>query len=407
VAYTAWSPECRLTGNIEDRQELIGVPTLPHEIQRIEIRSRLAVDTMRRRRICERLSQQHVVVDEEYTHDSTQRIRHGEIGVDVGGGQAPALLATQCKARDITLMPGSQDFAADPRNADALVNLNGRLVARGAAMVSIFDGGFVVGDGVWEGLRLHKGALLFLDQHLDRLYWGAAKIRLDIGMNRDALTAELHRTLAANGMHDGVHLRVMVTRGEKSAPNQDPRNALGKATVAIVAEYKLPDPDLASRGLRLHTASIRCTPAHMFDMRLNSHSRLNLIMALLEAIDAGADEALMLDPLGAVSSCNATNFFCVREGEVRTSSGEYCFNGVTRSKVLELCLREGLAVRTGDFTVDEARSAEEAFVTGTFGGVTPVREIDGRRLSARLPGPVTLRLRSLYESLKNDYASAN
>jgi branched-chain amino acid aminotransferase len=407
VAYTAWSPECRLTGNIEDRQELIGVPTLPHEIQRIEIRSRLVVETMRRRRICERLSQQHVVVDEEYTHDSTQRIRHGETGVDVGGGQAPALLATQCKARDITLMPGSQDFAADPRNADALVNLNGRLVARGAAMVSIFDGGFVVGDGVWEGLRLHKGALLFLDQHLDRLYWGAAKIRLDIGMNRDALTAELHRTLAANGMHDGVHLRVMVTRGEKSAPNQDPRNALGKATMAIVAEYKLPDPDLASRGLRLHTASIRCTPAHMFDMRLNSHSRLNLIMALLEAIDAGADEALMLDPLGAVSSCNATNFFCVREGEVRTSSGEYCFNGVTRSKVLELCVREGLAVRTGDFTVDEARSAEEAFVTGTFGGVTPVREIDGRRLSARLPGPVTLRLRSLYESLKNDYASAN
>jgi branched-chain amino acid aminotransferase len=303
-------------------------------------------------------------------------------------------------------MPGSQDFAADPRNAGALVNLNGRLIPRDAATVSIFDGGFVVGDGVWEGLRLHKGALLFLDQHLDRLYWGAAKIRLDIGMNRDALAAELHRTLAANGMHDGVHLRVMVTRGEKSAPNQDPRNALGKATVVIVAEYKLPDPDLAGRGLRLHTASIRCTPAHMFDMRLNSHSRLNLIMALLEAIDAGADEALMLDPLGAVSSCNATNFFCVREGEVLTSSGEYCFNGVTRGKVLELCLREGIAVRTGDFTLEEARSAAEAFVTGTFGGLTPVREIDGRRLSATLPGPVTLRLREAYESLKNDYASA-
>jgi branched-chain amino acid aminotransferase len=303
-------------------------------------------------------------------------------------------------------MPGSQDFAADPRNAGALVNLNGRLVARAAATVSIFDGGFVVGDGVWEGLRLHKGALLFLDQHLDRLYGGAAKIRLDIGMNRDALTTELHRTLAANGMHDGVHLRVMVTRGEKSAPNQDPRNALGKPTVVIVAEYKVPDPGLAERGLRLHTASIRCTPAHMFDMRLNSHSRLNLIMALLEAIDAGADEALMLDPRGAVSSCNATNFFCVREGEVLTSSGEYCFNGVTRGKVLELCLREGMAVRIGDFTPDDARTAEEAFVTGTFGGLTPVREIDGRRLPAKLPGPVTLRLRSLYESLKNDYASA-
>jgi branched-chain amino acid aminotransferase len=303
-------------------------------------------------------------------------------------------------------MPGSQDFAADPRNAGALLNLNGRLVPRDAATVSVFDGGFVAGDGVWEGLRLHNGALLFLDEHLDRLYWGAAKIRLDIGMSRDALTAELRRTLAANGMHHGVHLRVLVTRGEKSAPNQDPRNALGKATVVIIAEYKLPDPDLAGRGLRLHTASIRCTPAHMFDMRLNSHSRLNLIMALLEAIGAGADEALMLDPLGAVSSCNATNFFCVREGAVLTSSGEHCFNGVTRNKVLELCRREGIAARIGDFTLDEARSAEEAFVTGTFGGLTPVREIDGRRLSATLPGPVTGRLRALYESLKNDYAAA-
>jgi branched-chain amino acid aminotransferase len=303
-------------------------------------------------------------------------------------------------------MPGSQDFAADPRNADALVNLNGRLVPRDAATVSIFDGGFVVGDGVWEGLRLHEGGLLFLDQHLDRLYWGAAKIRLDIGLNRDELAAELHRTLAANGMHDGVHLRVMVTRGVKSAPNQDPRNALGKATVVIVAEYKMPDPSLAGRGLSLHTASIRCTPAHMFDMRLNSHSRLNLITALLEAIDAGADEALMLDPLGMVSSCNATNFFCVLDGEVLTSSGEYCFNGVTRAKVVELCLREGIAIRVGDFTLDEAYSAEEAFVTGTFGGLTPVREIDGRMLSASLPGPITLRLRSLYESLKNGYASA-
>lgn len=303
-------------------------------------------------------------------------------------------------------MPGSQDFAADPRNADAMVSLNGRLVVRGAATVSIFDAGFVVGDGVWEGLRLHRGALLFLDEHLERLYWGAAKIRLGIGMNREALTAEMHRTLAANAMHDGVHLRVMVTRGEKAAPNQDPRNALGKATVVIVAEYKVPDPGLAERGLRLHTASIRCTPAEMFDMRLNSHSRLNLIMALLEAIDAGADEALMLDPRGMVSSCNATNFFCVRDGVVLTSSGDYCFNGVTRGKVLELCRREGITARTADFTLDEARCADEAFVTGTFGGLTPVCEIDGHRLSARLPGPVTLRLRSLYESLKNDYAAA-
>ena len=302
-------------------------------------------------------------------------------------------------------MPGSQDFAADPRNAAAMVSLNGRLVARREARVSIFDGGFVVGDGVWEGLRLHNGTLLFLDQHLDRLYEGAAKIRLDIGLERSALTAEIRRMLAANGMQHGVHIRLMVTRGEKAAPNQDPRNALGPATVVIVAEYKVPDPDLAVRGLGLRTASIRCTPAHMFDMRLNSHSRLNLIMALLEAIDAGADEALMLDPSGFVSSCNATNFFCVRHGEVLTSSGEYCFNGVTRANVIQLCERHGIALRLGDFTIDDAHAAEEAFVTGTFGGLTPVREIDGHRLPAALPGPVTRRLRTLYEALKDSCAA--
>ena len=302
-------------------------------------------------------------------------------------------------------MPGSQDFAADPRNTAAMVSLNGRLVPRREARVSIFDGGFVVGDGVWEGLRLHNGALLFLNQHLDRLYEGAAKIRLDIGLDRNALTAEIRRTLAANGMHHGVHIRLMVTRGEKSAPNQDPRNALGPATVVIVAEYKVPDPGLAARGLSLRTSSIRCTPAYMFDMRLNSHSRLNLIMALLEAIDAGADEALMLDPSGFVSSCNATNFFCVRNGEVLTSRGEYCFNGVTRANVVQLCERHGMPVRLGDFTIDDAHAAEEAFVTGTFGGLTPVREIDSHRLPAALPGPVTQRLRALYEALKDSYAA--
>jgi branched-chain amino acid aminotransferase len=302
-------------------------------------------------------------------------------------------------------MPGSQDFAADPRNRTALISLNGRHVARDEAMVSIFDGGFVVGDGIWEGVRLHHGTLLFLEEHLDRLYWGLRQIRLDIGLDRVALTAELTRLLAANDMQHGVHIRLMVTRGKKSAPNQDPRNAIGPATIAIVAEYKLPDPGLATRGLSLRTASIRCTPKHMFDMRLNSHSRLNLITALLEAIDAGADEALMLDPHDHVSSCNATNFFCVRNGEVLTSSGEYCFNGVTRGNVIRLCQENGIPIRQGDFTLDDALGAQEAFVTGTFGGLTPVREIDGRRLTAALPGAVTQRLSVLYESLKDAQAS--
>jgi branched-chain amino acid aminotransferase len=303
-------------------------------------------------------------------------------------------------------MAGSQDFADDPRNAGALVYVNGRLVARGDATVSIFDGGFVVGDGVWEGLRLHRGTLLFLDRHLDRLYWGADRIRLDIGFDRRGLVAELRRMLDANGMRDGVHIRLMVTRGLKSAPNQDPRNAVGRATLVIVADYKAPNPSLITRGLSLHTASIRCTPAHMFDMRLNSHSRLNLITALIEAIDAGADEALMLDPRGFISSCNATNFFWVRQGQVRTSSGEFCFNGVTRENVLALCEQHDIPLGVGDFAPGDAAAAEEAFVTGTFGGITPVREIDGRQLAgAAVPGPITQRLRELYEALKDAQAA--
>lgn len=302
-------------------------------------------------------------------------------------------------------MAGSQDFAADPRNAAARIWLNGELVARENARVSVFDAGFVVGDGVWEGLRLHRGRLMFLDAHLDRLFEGAAAINLDIGLTRQGVVEALDELLTANGMEDGVHLRLMVTRGEKTGANQDPRNALGRPTICILAEWKVPSPAIVTRGLALHTASILCTPKHMFDMRLNSHSRLNLILALNEAIAAGADEALMLDPHGFVSSCNATNFFWVKDGEVRTSTGEYCFNGVTRANVIALCRDNAIPIAPGDFPVEDARAADEAFVTGTFGGLTPVREIDGRTLPLALPGPVTTRLRGLYEALKDAEAA--
>lgn len=303
-------------------------------------------------------------------------------------------------------MAGSQDFSPDPRNAQALIYLNGRLVPRAEAKVSLFDAGFLVGDGIWEGIRLHKGTLLFAEEHLDRLYWGAQQISLNIGLDRAALLSELKRTVATNQMHDGVHIRLMVTRGEKSAPNQDPRNALGTPTVAIVAEYKLPNPKLMTQGLSLATASVLCTPAEMFDMRLNSHSRLNLIKALLQAIEAGADEALMLDPLGFVSSCNATNFFFVRDGVLMTSKGAYCFNGVTRGHVISLCHQAGVPVQLRDFALPEVHAAEEAFVTGTFGGITPVRVIDGKVLSGALPGPITRRVHQLYGALQDAQAAA-
>ncbi|HEY1708542.1 MAG TPA: aminotransferase class IV [Rhizomicrobium sp.] len=303
-------------------------------------------------------------------------------------------------------MPGSQDFAADPRNETLLIYLNGAMVRRADAVVSIFDAGFVLGDGIWEGLRLHNGRLLFLDAHLDRLFAGAEAIALEIGMGREGVKAALQQTLAANRMEHGAHLRLMITRGEKKAPNQDPRNALGKPTVVIVAEYKEPSPQIATRGLKLATSSIRCTPREMFDMRLNSHSRLSLITALLDVIKKDADEALMLDPHGFVSSCNATNFFFVRGGELFTSTGEYCFNGITRSNVIALAQENSIPIRLADFRLEDVHRADEAFVTGTFGGLTPVREIDGHVLPASLPGPLTERLRALYAVLKDRDAGA-
>lgn len=290
-------------------------------------------------------------------------------------------------------MAGSQDIVEDFRNASVLVYVNGHLVPRAEAVVSVFDGGFIAGDGVWEGLRLHHGRLLFLERHLDRLFAGARAIDLDVGLTREGVADALRRTIEGNAMTDGVHLRLMVTRGVKRTPSQDPRATIGSATVVITAEYKVPPPELAHTGLALLTSTIRCTRPDQFDMRLNSHSRLNLITALIQAYKAGADEALMLDDHGFVSSCNATNFFFVQGGRVRTSSGRSCFPGITRAAVIGLCRKHGIPVFLGDHTLTEAYGAEEAFVTGTFGGVTPVRSLDGRLL---VLGPVTQRLARLY-----------
>lgn len=303
-------------------------------------------------------------------------------------------------------MPGSQDYAADTRNENVRVYLNGAVIPRSEARISILDAGFVLGDGVWEGLRLHRRGLVFLDAHLERLFAGARAIALDIGMTRTEIEGALRNLLSANGMTDGVHIRLMVTRGEKKTPNQDPRNALGSPTVAIVAEYKEPSPAIREKGLNLFTSTIRCTPADMFDMRLNSHSRLNLVIALTQAIAAGADEALMLDPHGFISSCNATNFFFVADGEVRTSTGEYCFNGITRANIIALCGENGIPVCIGNFTLHDAYGADEAFVTGTFGGVVPVRAIDGRTIAVAPQEGITRRLAALYAELKDEEATA-
>ena len=304
-------------------------------------------------------------------------------------------------------LPGSQDYARDPRNETVLIYVNGDLVRRDEARVSIFAAGFSMGDGVWEGLRLHRGRLLFLEAHLDRLCAGAAAIAFRPPLDRAAIERALRVTLEANGMigGEGAHIRLMVTRGLKTDVNQDPRNAVGVPTMVITAEYMTMPVRPPGWGLSLHTSRIRCTGAEMFDMRLNSHSRLNLIRALLEAIEAGADEALMLDPSGKVSSCNATNFFFARGGEVLTSTGEYCFNGITRGNVIALCRANAIPIHLGAFDLADAHSADEAFVTGTMAGITPVAAIDGHALAAP-PGPLTRRIAALYEALKDADAAS-
>ena len=291
-------------------------------------------------------------------------------------------------------MAQSMHDVSDPRNASILISVNGELKPRAEAVVSVFDSGFMLGDGVWEGLRLHRGKLSFLDRHLDRLFEGAKAIAMDVGLSREALTARLQETLEANRMSDGVHVRLMVTRGVRSTPYQDPRVVVTPATVVIVAEYKEPDPAIYERGLKLFTVHVRRGDPAVQDQKINSHSKLNCILASIQATQAGADEALMLDPHGFVATCNSTHFFIVRNGEVWTSSGKYCLGGITRGLALEVAREAGITAIEKDFSLTDVYGSDEAFVTGTFAGIVPVREIDGRQLTCR--GPVVERLQRLY-----------
>jgi branched-chain amino acid aminotransferase len=294
----------------------------------------------------------------------------------------------------------------DPRNATVRIWIDGQLHPRAEAKVSVFDSGFVLGDGVWEGLRLVQGRFAFLDAHLDRLYEAAKALFIDVGLTRAELVAALHATVAANGMTDGVHLRLMVTRGVKRTPYQDPRLALGKATVVILPEHKQPRPEQVARGLTLFTAHVRRGAPDVQDPKLNSHSKLNCILACIQAAQAGCDEALMLDPHGFVATCNSTNFFIVRKGEVWTSSGRYCMPGITRANVIRVCREAGIPVFEKDFSLLEVYGADEAFVTGSFAGIVHATEVDGRVLNDRKRGPMVARLQGLYrELIERDVAS--
>ena len=291
---------------------------------------------------------------------------------------------------------GTHEYQDDPRNADIIIDINGEYFARDEARVSVFDSGFVLGDGVWEGLRVHRGKIAFLDQHLERLYAGAKALDMEMEVSAAELAERLYRLLEKNDMRDGVHIRLMVSRGIKATPYQDPRVTITPPTIVIVPEYKQALPETALKGIRLFTVHVRRGYPDVQDPKLNSHSKLNCITACIQAAKAGADEALMLDPHGFVATCNSTHFFILRNGEVWTSSGDYCLGGITRGKVIELCEQNQIPVRQKNFSLTDVYSADEAFVTGTFAGLAPVREVDGRSIGDGKRGPMVKRLQQLY-----------
>ena len=294
---------------------------------------------------------------------------------------------------------GTHEYEDDPRNETVLISVNGELFPRGEAMVSVFDAGFLLGDGVWESFRLHEGKLVFIEEHMDRLFRGASEISLEPGKSRTQILDEIDRVISANEMHDQVHLRLIISRGLKPTPYQAPWVIASPPTIVIIPEYKKANPRRAVEGIRLVSVDVRRGGPDIQNPRINSLSKHNCIAACIEAAEKGGDEGLMMDPHGFVSTCNSTHFFMVKGGEVWTSSGEYCLEGITRAKVLELCASNAIPFSERNFTFEDVNSAEEAFVTGTFAGLTPVTSFDGRPVGDGRRGAMCEQLQNLYREL--------
>ncbi|WP_179019214.1 aminotransferase class IV [Winogradskyella forsetii] len=297
------------------------------------------------------------------------------------------------------MVHGTHNALEDSRNNDILISINDQLFPRNEAKISVFDSGYLVGDGIWEAMRLHHGVLVFLEDHFNRLWSAAATVGMHLPFTKEELKTKVWNTLKANNMSDGVHVRIMITRGIKKTPSQDPRLTISGPNVVIIPEYKTASTDSKEKGITLITSSIRRGSPDYLDPRLNCHSKLHEVQALIQAIQAGADEALMLDIHGFVSTCNATNFFIVNKGEVWTSTSKYCMNGITRAKVIEVCNTNKMPCFEKDFSLFDVYGADEAFVTGTFGGLTPVTKIDGRTIGEGKYGNTTRKLNGLYEAL--------
>ena len=297
-------------------------------------------------------------------------------------------------------MPTTHDYYEDPRNKDIQIYINGEFFHRSEATVSVLDSGFLLGDGVWEGIRLHEGKLLHFDAHIDRLFNGAELISLAINLNHGELQQAIQKTLDKNQMESDVHIRLIISRGLKKTPYQHPKVTLGDPTIVIIPEYKVANQDVARKGIKL--ASVETIRDYRVqNPNINSLSKHNCIAACIEAEKKGADEGLMFDPNGYVATCNSTNFFIIRSGEVWTSTGEYCLKGITRSTVISICKQNQIPIHEKNFSIDDVYTANEAFVTGTFAGITPVVEIDGRKINNSLRGELTKTLQNYYKDQVN------
>lgn len=298
----------------------------------------------------------------------------------------------------------THDYIEDKRNNNILIYINGDLLPRSEAKISVFDSGFLLGDGVWEGIRLHNGKLVFGKEHLERLSDGAKALDIELGMSLSEIESAVLDTTKANSMTSGVHIRLILTRGLKKTPFQHPSANVGNSTLVIIPEFKIASDESKTKGLRLFTVHVHRSYPDIQDPKLNSLSKLNCIIACIQADKAGYDEALMLDPHGFVSTCNSTNFFIVKKNEVWTSTPNYCLNGVTRGNIIRLCSENNIPVYEKDFSLMEVYSADESFVTGTFAGVIPVKEVDGRVISKGKRGEITQKLQKLYsELIENEF----
>ena len=291
---------------------------------------------------------------------------------------------------------GTHEYEPDPRNENVWISINKELFRRPDAKVSVLDAGFLLGDGVWEAFRLHDDALVFIDDHLDRLFHGASVISLEIPYSREEIVSEINRVIENNDMHDHVHIRLIITRGLKPTPYQAPWVISSPPTMVIIPEYKRANVERSINGISLVTVDVIRGPQNVQDPRINSLSKHNCIAACVDAANKGGDEGLMLDPNGNVSTCNSTHFFMVKDGEIWTSKGEYCLDGITRQKIIEICYANDIVCHEKDFSTEDVLEADEAFVTGTFAGLTPVIEYDGKQLSNGVRGPMVERLQKLY-----------